>query len=180
MAKGYKYGGHSVHDIQYHLCWCTKYRYPVLRSEIGQRCWPRPRLSSTSRAAVRGSYRWSTRCSASGTGVSTWASILSPICGTFWTGSARTRMPGSVNLPPAAGKPPWLPPYRVRNRSCSFLPHDSAPMYFGERIRFFVEGGACLRLLGSISQGRYPNGVNSWIAPIRYERLWISMNESGV
>jgi putative transposase len=38
MAKEYKYGGHSVHDIQYHLCWCTKYRYPVLRSEIGPRC----------------------------------------------------------------------------------------------------------------------------------------------
>ena len=38
MAKEYKYGGHSVHDIQYHLCWCTKYRYPVLRAEIGERC----------------------------------------------------------------------------------------------------------------------------------------------
>jgi len=38
MAKEYKYGGHSVHDIQYHLCWCTKYRYPVLRGEIGERC----------------------------------------------------------------------------------------------------------------------------------------------
>jgi len=38
MAKEYKYGGHSVHDIQYHLCWCTKYRYAVLRGEIGERC----------------------------------------------------------------------------------------------------------------------------------------------
>ena len=38
MAKEYKYGGHSVHDIQYHLCWCTKYRYPVLRGEVGERC----------------------------------------------------------------------------------------------------------------------------------------------
>ena len=38
MAKEYKYGGHSVHDLQYHLCWCTKYRYAVLRGEIGERC----------------------------------------------------------------------------------------------------------------------------------------------
>ena len=38
MAKEYKYGGHSIYDIQYHLCWCTKYRYPVLRGEIGERC----------------------------------------------------------------------------------------------------------------------------------------------
>lgn len=38
MSKEYKYGGHSVHDIQYHVCWCTKYRYPVLRGEMALRC----------------------------------------------------------------------------------------------------------------------------------------------
>jgi hypothetical protein len=38
MAKEYRYGGHSVHGIQYHLCWCTKYRYPVLCGELGERC----------------------------------------------------------------------------------------------------------------------------------------------
>lgn len=37
MAKAYNYGGHSIHDIQYHLCGCTKYRYPVLRGEVGER-----------------------------------------------------------------------------------------------------------------------------------------------
>ena len=38
MASEYKYGGHSIHDIQYHVCWCTKYRYAILRGEIGERC----------------------------------------------------------------------------------------------------------------------------------------------
>ena len=38
MAKEYKTSAHPIYDIQYHLVWCTKYRYPVLRGEIGERC----------------------------------------------------------------------------------------------------------------------------------------------
>jgi putative transposase len=38
MTAEYKTSGHAIFDIQYHLCWCTKYRYPILRDEIGRRC----------------------------------------------------------------------------------------------------------------------------------------------
>jgi len=38
LARQYKTTAHAIYDIQYHLCWCTKYRYPVLRGEIGVRC----------------------------------------------------------------------------------------------------------------------------------------------
>ena len=38
MAKEYTTSAHAIYDIQYHLVWCTKYRYPVLRGEIGERC----------------------------------------------------------------------------------------------------------------------------------------------
>ena len=38
MTAEYKTSGHAIFDIQYHLCWCTKYRYPVLHGEIGRRC----------------------------------------------------------------------------------------------------------------------------------------------
>ena len=38
MAREYKSGSHTVYDVQYHLCWCTKYRYPILRGEIAERC----------------------------------------------------------------------------------------------------------------------------------------------
>jgi putative transposase len=38
MTAEYKTSGHAIFDIQYHLCWCTKYRYPVLRDEVGRRC----------------------------------------------------------------------------------------------------------------------------------------------
>jgi len=38
MTKEYKTSGHAIYDIQYHLVWCTKYRYPVLRGGIGERC----------------------------------------------------------------------------------------------------------------------------------------------
>ena len=38
MTKAYKTSGHAIHDIQYHLVWCTKYRYGVLRGAIGERC----------------------------------------------------------------------------------------------------------------------------------------------
>lgn len=38
MTAKYKTSGHAIYDIQLHLCWCTKYRYPILRDEIGRRC----------------------------------------------------------------------------------------------------------------------------------------------
>jgi len=38
MSKEYRTRGHAIYDIEYHLCWCTKYRYKVLRGDIGQRC----------------------------------------------------------------------------------------------------------------------------------------------
>jgi len=38
MAREYKTSSHAIFDIQYHLCWCTKYRFAVLRGEIGLRC----------------------------------------------------------------------------------------------------------------------------------------------
>jgi len=33
----YRKTSHSVYDLKYHLVWITKYRQPVLRSEIGRR-----------------------------------------------------------------------------------------------------------------------------------------------
>lgn len=33
----YRKGAHTVYDIQYHFVWVTKYRYPVLRADIGTR-----------------------------------------------------------------------------------------------------------------------------------------------
>ena len=34
----YKRGGHTVWDCKYHLVWITKYRYPVLGGDVGERC----------------------------------------------------------------------------------------------------------------------------------------------
>ena len=36
-CMGYRKTSHSVYDLKYHLVWITKYRKPVLRSEIGRR-----------------------------------------------------------------------------------------------------------------------------------------------
>jgi putative transposase len=36
MAE-YRTGSHTVYDIQYHLVWVTKYRYPILQGEIALR-----------------------------------------------------------------------------------------------------------------------------------------------
>ncbi len=33
----YRYGSHTVFKIEYHFVWVTKYRYPVLRGEVGER-----------------------------------------------------------------------------------------------------------------------------------------------
>ena len=36
--ESYKHGGHTVWDCKYHLVWVTKYRYPVLGGDVGNRC----------------------------------------------------------------------------------------------------------------------------------------------
>jgi putative transposase len=35
--KDYKSGSHAVWDCKYHLVWITKYRYPVLVGDVGER-----------------------------------------------------------------------------------------------------------------------------------------------
>ena len=37
MSEEYKHGPHTVYDIQYHIVWVTKYRYPVMKGEVGIR-----------------------------------------------------------------------------------------------------------------------------------------------
>jgi len=37
MSEDYRSGPHTVYDIQYHLVWVTKYRYPVLKEEVALR-----------------------------------------------------------------------------------------------------------------------------------------------
>ena len=37
MAE-YRHGGHTLHDIKYHLVWITKYRFPVLKGDVALRC----------------------------------------------------------------------------------------------------------------------------------------------
>ena len=36
MGK-YRKGAHTVYDIEYHIVWVTKYRYKVLRGDVGYR-----------------------------------------------------------------------------------------------------------------------------------------------
>lgn len=36
--QDYKRGSHTVWDCKYHIVWITKYRYPILTGEIGERC----------------------------------------------------------------------------------------------------------------------------------------------
>ena len=33
----YRYGSHSVYNIEYHFVWVTKYRYQVLRGDVALR-----------------------------------------------------------------------------------------------------------------------------------------------
>jgi putative transposase len=33
----YRYGSHTVYQIEYHFVWVTKYRYKVLKGEIAER-----------------------------------------------------------------------------------------------------------------------------------------------
>ena len=35
--KDYKSGSHAVWDCKYHLVWITRYRYPVLQGDVGER-----------------------------------------------------------------------------------------------------------------------------------------------
>src|SRR5215467_1332996 len=46
--ESYKRGSHTVWDCKYHVVWVTKYRYPVLGGDVGQRC--RELLRETARA----------------------------------------------------------------------------------------------------------------------------------
>lgn len=34
--ENYRTTSHSIYDLKYHVCWVTKYRYPVLTHEIAQ------------------------------------------------------------------------------------------------------------------------------------------------
>ena len=36
MAE-YRRSGHAVHDLKYHLIWCTKYRYKILTGRVAER-----------------------------------------------------------------------------------------------------------------------------------------------
>ena len=33
----YRYGSHTVFQIEYHFVWVTKYRYQVLKGEVAER-----------------------------------------------------------------------------------------------------------------------------------------------
>ena len=33
----YRKGTHTIHDLKYHIVWCTKYRYRVLKSDVAER-----------------------------------------------------------------------------------------------------------------------------------------------
>ena len=36
MAE-YRHSAHAVFDLKYHLVWCTKYRYKILRGRVAER-----------------------------------------------------------------------------------------------------------------------------------------------
>ncbi len=33
----YRKGSHTTYDLKYHVIWCTKYRYAILRGDVGER-----------------------------------------------------------------------------------------------------------------------------------------------
>lgn len=33
----YRYGSHTVYQIEYHFVWVTKYRYKILKGEVAER-----------------------------------------------------------------------------------------------------------------------------------------------
>ncbi len=49
----YRYGSHTVFKIEYHFVWVTKYRYQVLKGEVGERI--------TLNLITRVNSRWSRR-----------------------------------------------------------------------------------------------------------------------
>src|SRR5215831_12503667 len=53
--ESYKRCSHTVWDCKYHVVWVTKYRYPVLGGDVGQRC--RELLRETATGARDGSSR---------------------------------------------------------------------------------------------------------------------------
>ena len=38
MSKAQRHGSHTVSRLSAHIVWATKYRYPVLRGDVQQRC----------------------------------------------------------------------------------------------------------------------------------------------
>ena len=46
--ESYKRGSHTVWDCKYHIVWVTKYRFPILGGDVGQRC--RELIRETARA----------------------------------------------------------------------------------------------------------------------------------
>jgi putative transposase len=48
--EAYKRGSHTIWDCKYHWAWVTKYRYPVLGGDVGQRC--RELVRETARAQI--------------------------------------------------------------------------------------------------------------------------------
>jgi putative transposase len=36
MAE-YRHSAHAVYDLKYHVIWCTKYRYKILRGRVAER-----------------------------------------------------------------------------------------------------------------------------------------------
>lgn len=37
LQMDYRYGSHTIYNIEYHFVWVTKYRYKMLVGEVGQR-----------------------------------------------------------------------------------------------------------------------------------------------
>ena len=37
MSEAYRKGSHTIYDIQYHFVWVTKYRFQVLKGDVGLR-----------------------------------------------------------------------------------------------------------------------------------------------
>jgi putative transposase len=35
--QDYKRGSHTIWDCKYHIVWVTKYRYPILVGDVGER-----------------------------------------------------------------------------------------------------------------------------------------------
>lgn len=38
MTNEYRKASHTIFNLQVHLCWITKYRYHILKGDIGTRC----------------------------------------------------------------------------------------------------------------------------------------------